>query len=199
MTTLDVAGIYQLDHGPVWIDPAEIYEAPWHRDDAWDGLISTLDDVRALIPYHTNKVTNVDRVIAVTENYRKRKIVSHAGVAGLARLKHGGFIGWESTFDAGFHPMGALSVTAPIYCARDPKLVLEQISERARERLEWTTTPDEVPITDVLRDAWLEHRSLDCLVEIAEQDGVLICPRSKLPYLTRRWYFMLSPASEPLT
>ena len=194
MTTVDDAGIYQLDHGPARIDPAEIYEAPWHRDNAWDGLIRTLDDVRALIPYHTAKVTNVDRMIAVTENCQHPQDW-RSTVAGLARLKHGGFIGWESTYDAGFHQT-SVNVTAPIYCARDPKLVIEQISASSRDLLEWTTTPDEVPITDVLRDAWLEHRSIDRLVDIAEQDGTLICPRAKLRYLMRRWRNRLYAASD---
>lgn len=113
-------------------------EAPWDRY-AWHGQLVSIDGCDA--SDFTRE--DVDMVIAYGDTGADEW---DGSAAGIALLKDGRFIAWESTWGptgSGFSE-DAYGGDADIAFASTLKAALGHISEQAREPMKWAITPDDI-------------------------------------------------------
>lgn len=116
------------------IEIDSISDTPWTRHE-WSGGLVSIDGCDA----HDFTRDDVDRVIAYGDTGKGWDGRS----AGIALLKDGRFIAWESTWDAtgsGFC-CDAYGGDADIGFARTLESATKYISEQGRELLQWTEAP----------------------------------------------------------
>lgn len=173
----------------VTFDPSQMEESPWMRASDWSGRFVGLDETGRSIIWSRNGnlvalaaenatddllVRDVrpattdpsfygmpqpwdlaDRVLAWDGAPNTERDYS----TGIARLKDGRFVSWESDIDysgTGFHPDGGSGGGADISIARTALAAIRAISEQGRERLRFATLPSEAALVSVLHDRYLE-------------------------------------------
>lgn len=112
------------------IDLASISEAPWQRH-SWHGKLVSLDGCTE----HDFAIDDVEAVLGYGDTGKGWD----GEAAGIARLKDGSYIAWESTWGptgSGFSE-DEYGGDADIAFATTPGRALEYLSEQSRELLRW--------------------------------------------------------------
>lgn len=115
------------------INLQDIYEAPWLRSsEGWDGKTIILDGCTD----HDFTLEDVDVVLAYGDTGQDGW---YGKAAGIARLKDGRYVAWESWWDATGSGFGrdAYGGDADIAFASTPGRALQYLSEQSRELLRW--------------------------------------------------------------
>jgi len=143
----------------------------WFPKDLGDDALALLrSDVRpkfAKFAEGSERSAYVERVLALTpgadeyEEYEKRSWRYLDDISGIAKLRDGRFVAWESPLDpsgTGFQP-DAIGGGAEIMVAATAHAAWLSISEKARSEMRFATMPSEEALVNVLHDRYLELRT----------------------------------------
>lgn len=166
---------------PISYDPAKLDEVPW-GDFATIGTVHSLDGSRV----RNFSALDVERVLA----YGDSGAGWDGSVAGLALLRWGQYLAWESWWGptgSGFHS-DAYGGDQEVMVALDPVVALRAIPENKRELLVFATDESERALVDVLFDAHMSGTGRAGLIEVARESGEFgVLVEFRVDELLRRW------------